>query len=475
MKEKSTLARQDPVLYPEPRAIPGEVPQWAVMLRYFYRQRFRLLFYLLLFLGIGLVGFLLYPKTTEGLLTLTFPGIEKHEYPSGRQFSVEDFRNPQILLSALGDVGIPREKIDLRKIAGKVYVTSIIPDEVLNRWKKQAREGAIKESYYPYEFKIAIEMPGLSDEQCIRSFDALVKRYQEQVKYEQRTALSFLSGGRATSYHDLAQRYDYWDIPNIFEQIYSSMFRQLNTLIGESVKARDSRLQLKFRDLERNLAIWYGSRLQSLTAVTITGGLVKDKDLMIKRIQFQLDDLAIQIRQKTVEAAEATRLLEKVDRPKTLLAGQLSSREGGMPMIDASAMDRLMKSDYVGPVVGRISGLQQEIQGLEATKARLQSYLVLLPKFSNIKEEQLPSGYRELVETTSTELHSVIGDYNKVLDEYLTDAISSLVFVRQAPTISRAGFSSGSALLLILASSFFLAFAATGVEHVFRIAKQQIN
>jgi len=94
MKEKSTLARQDPVLYPEPRAIPGEVPQWAVMLRYFYRQRFRLLFYLLLFLGIGLVGFLLYPKTTEGLLTLTFPGIEKHEYPSGRQFSVEDFRNP---------------------------------------------------------------------------------------------------------------------------------------------------------------------------------------------------------------------------------------------------------------------------------------------------------------------------------------------------------------------------------------------
>ena len=292
MKEKSTLARQDPVLYPEPRAIPGEVPQWAVMLRYFYRQRFRLLFYLLLFLGIGLVGFLLYPKTTEGLLTLTFPGIEKHEYPSGRQFSVEDFRHPQILLSALGDVGIPREKIDLRKIAGKVYVTPIIPDEVLNRWKKQARDGAIKESYYPYEFKIAIEMPGLSDEQCIRSFDALVKRYQEQVKYEQRTALSFLSGGRATSYHDLAQRYDYWDIPNIFEQIYSSMFRQLNTLISESVKARDSRLQLKFRDLERNLAIWYGSRLQSLTAVTITGGLVKDKDLMIKRIQFQLDDFA---------------------------------------------------------------------------------------------------------------------------------------------------------------------------------------
>src|SRR5437867_12370860 len=122
MKEKSTLARQEPVLYPEPRAIPGEVPQWAVMLRYFYRQRFRLLFYLLLFLGIGLVGFLLYPNTTKGLLTLTFQGIEKHEYPIRSQFMVEDICNPQVLITAVVTVGIPNEKKKLRKIAGKEYV-----------------------------------------------------------------------------------------------------------------------------------------------------------------------------------------------------------------------------------------------------------------------------------------------------------------------------------------------------------------
>ncbi len=474
MPEKPNLALQGQILYPEPAVSPEEQPQWVLMLRYCYRRRFRFLFYLLLFLGIGLVGFLLYPKTTIGLLTLTFPGIEKHEYPSGRAFTVEDFRSPQILVNTLGDIGIPRERIDLRKIASKVYVTPVIPDDVFNHWKKQAREGAIRDSYYPYEFKIAIETAMLSDEECVRFFDALVRRYQEQVKYEQRTALSFLSGGRTMTYEDLAQRYDYWDIPNIFEQIYSSMVRQLNTLIGESLKTRDSRLQLKFRDLERNLGIWYGTRLQTLVALTITKGLVKDKDLLMTRMRFNVDDVVIQIRQKTAEADDASRLLEKVDRPKTLLAGQLSSREG-MPMIDASAMDRLMKSDYVGPVVGRISGLQAEVQALQASKARLEWYLALLPKFPNITEQELPSGYRELVTTTSTELHGIIANYNKVLEEYLTEAIESLVFVRQAPTLSRAGFSSRSALLLIVASSFVLAFVAIGFEHIYRTVKQAVK
>ncbi len=473
MKEKSKLAREGQILYPEPPVSP-EVSQWAVMLRYFYRRRFRFLLYLLFFLGIGLAVFLLYPKTTEGLLTLVFPGIEKHEYPSGRPFSVEDFRSPQILVNAQGDVGIPREKIDLRKLAGEVYVTPLIPEEVLTRWKKQLREGLIKESYLPYEFKIGIKIAGVPDEQCVRLFDALVRRYQEQVKYEQRTALSFLSGGRATSYADLAQRYDYWDIPDIFEQIFASLQGQMNLLTAESLKTRDSRLQLKFRDLERNLDIWFGTRLQTLRATTVTGGLVKNRDLLMTRMRYKVEDLVIQIRQKTAEAEESTRLLEKVDRPKTLLAGQLSSREG-IPMIDASAMDRLMKSDYVGPVVGRISRLQEEVQSLQAAKARVEWYLGLLPKFPNVTAEQLPSGYQELVETTSKELHGVIDDYNKVLEEYLDASISSLVFVRQAPTISRAGFSSQSFLLLILVSCFFMAFVALAVEYVIRAAKQIVH
>src|SRR5437867_1361967 len=173
MPKKSNLSLPDQIPYPEaPDSHEGE-SQFVVMIRSFYRQRLRLLFYLLLFLGIGFLAYFLSAKTAEGLLTLAFPGIEKHEYPSGRQFNVEDFRSPQILINALGDIGMPREQVDLRRVAGSVYVTPIIPNEVINRWKKQERDGASREFFYPYEFRIGIAMAGVSDEQRIRLFDAL--------------------------------------------------------------------------------------------------------------------------------------------------------------------------------------------------------------------------------------------------------------------------------------------------------------
>src|SRR5437867_422339 len=475
MREKPSLALHDQIPYPQPPAPPEQESEVILMLRRLYRGRFRILYYLVLFLGIGLVGFLLwlvfFPKVSEGILTLAFQGIEKHEYPSGKQFSVEDFRSPQILMNALGDIGIPKEKIDLRKIAGKVYVTPIVADEIINRWKKQERDGTVREAYYPNEYKIGIEIAGVSDEQRIRLFDALVRRYQEQVKYEQHTALGFIAGGRTDSYEVLAQQYDFWDIPSIFEDIYSSVSRQLNTLISESIKTRESRFQLKFRDLERNLQIWSGSRLESLQAVTYKGGVVKDKELILKRMGFQLEELVIRIRQKTQEAEEATRLLEKVDRPKTMLAGQYGNKEM-MPMMDASALDRIVKADYVGPVVGRVSRLQEEVKALEASKARLETRLSFMPKLTNIKPGQLPPGYRELVETVSAELHGIIRDYDKLLDEYLNETIMMLVYVKQAPTISRSGLSAGVLFLLIVGASVLMAFVAISVERVFQAVKQ---
>src|SRR5881296_2055087 len=125
MTKKSNLALPDQIPYPEAPDSLEDESQLVVLLQSLYRQRLRLLYYLLFFLGIGLIAYFLSAKTAEGLLTLAFPGIEKHEYPSGRQFNVEDFRSPQILINALGDIGIPREQVDLRRVAGSVYVTPI--------------------------------------------------------------------------------------------------------------------------------------------------------------------------------------------------------------------------------------------------------------------------------------------------------------------------------------------------------------
>jgi hypothetical protein len=189
----------------------------------------------------------------------------------------------------------------------------------------------------------------------------------------------------------------------------------------------------------------------------------------MQRIQYRIQDLDIQIKQKTQEENSAVRLVEVIDRPKALLAGQLNSKDG-TPTIDANVLDKLIKSDYVGPLVERISKLQEAIQIMEADKARSEKQLSWLPKSSN--SGSLPAEYNDLISRLSSELGSIVKNYNHLLDEYLTATIADLVIVKQPPLIT-----SGKSLLLVLAGLFFvcifLAIVAVGTERLFEKVQEK--
>jgi predicted PurR-regulated permease PerM len=126
-------------------------------------------------------------------------------------------------------------------------------------------------------------------------------------------------------------------------------------------------------------------------------------------------------------------------------------------------------------VVDRISRLQQETQTLEADKARLQKQLAWLPKASNVDLKQLPPAYKELIQTLSSELNAIIQNYNRLLDEYLTATITSLVTVKQSPIITREAYSSVMILAGIVFMSFFLAIFMMSIEHLYQKAKAQME
>ena len=174
--------------------------------------------------------------------------------------------------------------------------------------------------------------------------------------------------------------------------------------------------------------------------MTFQGRLVKNRDLTIQRVQQRLDDIDIQIKQKSQEASEGLRLLAVIDRPNTLIAGRLNN-DKGPPVIDVGVLDKLLKNDYIGPVVTKISKLQSETQELEAEKGRLQKRLTFLPKAVNVDIKELPRGYKEAVDVLSSELTGIVRSYNRLLDDYLTAAVTGLVAVRQAPIARREGSS----------------------------------
>ena len=441
-------------------------------IRLLYQRRIRLATYFLAFLAIGIIAYLLWyftaPKTVQGTLSLDFQGIERHEYPSGRKFNVEDFRAPDLLSKALAAAGIPVERAQIRDLAAHLNIRPVIPPEIQARWQKADKDATKREEYLPNEFEIGIDLPGLSNAQRLRLFDAVIRNYQERVKNEQKSALTFVASWDS-SYEKLADRYDYWDIPDLFRESYGLLSRHLTNLIGEATKYPDATYQLSFREIEKELKTWNWTRLQALEAVTYQGQLVRSPDIVSRRIQYRIQDLDIQIREQAQEANEAMRLLETIERPKAMLAGQLSSKEG-LPLVDATALDRLIKSDYVGPVVQRISLLQETTKGMEMEKARLEKQLSWLPKSAT--GGQLPGGYQQLVTTLSSELSAIISNYNQLLDKYLTATIISLVVIKQSPVIVTVSDSPYLVPIGIVLFSLFLALIILGIQRLLERARE---
>ncbi len=444
-------------------------------LRFLYQRRYGLAARFLIFSAVGIAiaagMYLASSRYVEGTLGLYFQGIEKSEYPSGRKFSVEDFRSPGILSQALRDADIPQGGPSIRELGAHVNVAPVIPAEVQNRWRRQDRDGLRREEYAPNEFKISIDLAGLTNDRRVRLFHAIVDRYRQSIKSDQKSALSFIAPS-LTSYDRLAASYDFWDIPGLFSETYRSLNRQLDTVIVAASHHQDPKYQLSFREIARDLDVWERTRLESLEALTYQGRLVRNRDLIIQRVRYRIGDLDIQIRQKKQEANEALHLLEVAGRPSALLAGQLTNKEG-VPLIDTSALDRLVKSDYIGPVVQRISALQGEAQVLDAEKARLEGQLSWLPKAENIELRQLPAGYKELVELLSSDLGTIMEKYNRLLDDYLSETTTGLVVEAQPPTITRGGYSLTSMVLGILLGSALLSVFLLGAEHIFRRAREE--
>lgn len=152
----------------------------------------------------------------------------------------------------------------------------------------------------------------------------------------------------------------------------------------------DPEYRFAFQNIRTALEVWYAMRLQALEAVTYQGRLVKNREGVTQRIQYRIENIDVQIQQRAQEADGQARLLASIDRPQALLAGQLISDKSG-PLVDAGTLDQLIKNNYVGPLVARISALQEDKLSLASERTRLQRQLAWLPQTRNVDIHALPT------------------------------------------------------------------------------------
>jgi len=416
-------------------------PTVGDLLRYLWGRRVRLLLLFLLLSGVGGIGllgwWLFAPRSAHALIVLGFRGIERHEYPSGKSFSIEDLRSPKVLARALDEVGLPAGSTDLEELYRGIDVVPIVPITVVERWKKQARDGTKREEFLPSEFALEVRPKDLDDTERVQLLYALVKAYQDEVKYEQEAEVHRMAAAKLPI-EGLTKLYDYWDIPLLLRAQADLLATRLAVLIRDSQNFRDPGVNLGFRDVNRELETWRDTRLETLAAVVHRERLVKDPDAMLRRLEERRTNLDIELTRINAQVASATKLLEVVGQPQAVLAGQAAQREGA-PLLDVPALEKILRSDYVGPVVNKMLLLQQEAAVTAAAKERVQHEIELLGTRSDGWRSAPPAGFDELVTLVTTNFDEIVGRYEKVLDAYLDASVIRYVTLREGPHLRRPG------------------------------------
>jgi len=419
-------------------------PSVGDLLRYLWSRRVRLLVLFGLLSGLGgvaLLGWWLFgPRSAHAVIALGFSGIERHEYPSGKSFAIEDIRSPRVLSRALEDVGLAAGSYDLQEVYRGIDLVPIVPSSVVERWKKQDRDGAKHEQFLPSEFALDVHPRGLDDTERVRLIYALLKAYQEQVKYEQVAELHRVANFSTGPAAQLTTLYDYWDLPILLRLQSDSLAAHLAALIRESQNFRDPTLNLSFLEVSRELDAWRVIRLETLAAVVHRERLVKDRDAMLRRLEERQANLEIELRRINGQVESTTKLLEVVEQPKPFLAGQMAPRDGA-PLLDVTTLEKVMKSDYVGPVVRRASELHEAAATAAAAKERVQREIALLTKAGDAGTGRPRAGFEDLVVLVADDIDRIVRHYLQVLDAYLDASVTRYVTLREGPYLRLASTS----------------------------------
>lgn len=430
-------------------------PTFGDAVRYLWDRRVRLAKYFLGLLALGVVATLVWSfareRVAEVTLSLGFKGIEKGEYPNGRKFAIADIRGPKILQKAVNEIGKEKSFPTVDMVVRGIQVQPVIPGEIQARWKMQDKAGTKREEYSPSNFLITARPKGMTPDESVQLLYALLQAYQQDVKNEQLGALKFMGEVSRYKPDELIRLYDYWDLPRILGENVATLKDHLHGLTEEAKDFRDPKFNVSFQDLEQDLSVWSSTRLESLRGLVDGDRLVKNRDLMVKRLQARQEQLDIQIRGVTQELLEATKLLETVDRPRTTLAGPMSGKDG-LPVIDTNALDRLVASDYTSGVVRRVTGLQEKKTKLQEAQWAAERDLALLAKAHDVLLENLPPTFEREVGVVTTDLVRILDAYNKLLSSYLDATVTSQVTLRDGPRVVRLGPST----VMVLAGVVFV-------------------
>ncbi len=405
---------------------------------------------------------------TECIISLNFPGIEKHRNPDDTLFDKNQIITPAILSRATASL----QKEKALSLRGMIAIKAIMPPDVQEEIKKAGKR---KESYafFPNQFSLtlATERENIfSEEEKSLIFLSIADEYRREFerKYgeEPLVAISFPD--------DFLAKYDYGEIVDIFKTKIDTFIKFLDSKVKKAGFFRSQKTGLSFIDIKSDVESLRNIELLKTEAIIRTLKLTKNKENLINQYKYNIRKIEIRKRKKEKEASVAHRLLKEMRQTgRYELSKEASSEKGTSLVLDSSFIENLIKNDYFSSLLKTALKAEVEAKSLEVDKEFLEKKIVILKEKKEGKQKENIACVQKSLKTIQDEISILSQRANDLNMECLRRSVAGAVQVIKDPETfeTRSGNLKKTALLAAVVGLFFSIFLAFFIEYIRNASK----
>jgi hypothetical protein len=318
--------------------------------------------------------------STSIRVVLSFPGLEKGEYPDHSKFQPDDLRSPVIVAEALKRHGLDTAGEFQSQISEALNIEGVYPPSVAKERDRLLTSGLPVQFYVPDEYTLSLSLPDkfrLTKEQRAHVLNEIVSVYRENF---QRTHTKIPAGFGHV--FDVLRNADFPE----YEQIFNEEIDRITAYLTEQLKLdpsfRSPTTDLSFQDLLEQTQLFAQNRLSEPLELISLAGLSRNRAIAITKIDYALRILDRQERHAAEDEKVATDLLVQISSQAQNHALEIQSPtnqpQSETLTLDHGLIDSLLVTDAYGFLVHHAFDTGLKASQVRADKAPLLEQLAAM-------------------------------------------------------------------------------------------------
>jgi hypothetical protein len=321
-------------------------------------------------------------SVSECKVALTFNGIDKHEYPNGQKFEMNDLIPSDATTELAKIIQDPnKRKIFEKNPRSFLFVDPYIPIEVQERATEMKKIQKMTMFYLPNQYYIRFiqKLGGPFDgRERTQILYGLIQSFEHKF-YDDFVNRPLLPNGLN---QNLIKDNDYIDSFDVLKNYANNYMGFLDKKIEVAGYFRSAKTGKSFVNLQTDLKNMIDIDLLGVDSIIYYYRLSKYKNFLLTRTQYRIKQMEQQREKKMLESEMANNLLKQVlekDKSRSNTAMPMGTSSSQI-VVDADTIEKLNQKEYLNLLIKRSLESGVESQNLGVDKKYLQEYIDLLQK-----------------------------------------------------------------------------------------------